>query len=33
MSDHDLILTIAAEWHELKAWAAQIAPVLDACRE
>jgi hypothetical protein len=32
LSDHDLILTIAAEWLDLKAWVSQITPVLEACR-
>ena len=32
LSDHDLILTIAAEWHELKAYVSLIAPILEACK-
>lgn len=33
LSDYELVLRIASEWHELKAWAEQIAPVLESCRE
>lgn len=32
LGDHALVLRIAAEWYELRAWASLVAPILDACR-
>ena len=32
LPDYQLVLTISTEWYELKAWASQIVPALEACK-
>ena len=32
LDDHQLVLTIASEWYELKAYAQQASALIEACR-